>query len=443
MSQERPSVGCLFQRKETGIWYYQVMRDGKILRKSLKTKDRAEAERLAAEIALPFQLKDQESFQRMVVDSYVGAKGRRMEAEEATKNDIRIGEAFDLYDESPARTVSATKELDRRHASWSKFTKWCWDNDLTLMAELTFDTIAGWATDMRDGGIAPRTYNGHVKNVRKVFDTACPDLDNPFRKIALLRETSVSYRDLSDAEIDQLLELARGDWKRVVTVGMYTGLRFKDAVLLEWASVDFTSNKMHVTPYKTSRFGSTLKIPMHQDVRQELERTPLPYRKGMVCPGLAARYRKSPSKVSAEFSSLLQECGIETQKAVAGRAKKVCVVGFPSLRHRFVTECLRAGVPRAWVEEIVGHDNAVINRVYSHLGEETAIAAIGALPGRTKVVEEIPKVSANRRLPGLIDNMDNATNQTWKAHWSLLRKYLLDNPLPANVQNNARIALHP
>ena len=67
--------------------------------------------------------------------------------------------------------------------------------------------------------------------------------------------------------------------------------------------------------------------------------------------------------------------------ATPGRKRKATVYGFHSLRHSFASFCAEAGVPKAVVVSILGADSSIIDRFYTHVGEEAQRAAIEAISG--------------------------------------------------------------
>jgi len=66
---------------------------------------------------------------------------------------------------------------------------------------------------------------------------------------------------------------------------------------------------------------------------------------------------------------------------VPGRKKKVTVYGFHSLRHSFASHCAEAGVPKAVVLSILGTNSEIVDKFYTHIGEDAQEKAIMALYG--------------------------------------------------------------
>lgn len=108
-----------------------------------------------------------------------------------------------------------------------------------------------------------------------------------------------------------------------------------------------------------------------------------------VCPNIAARYNKTNAigknvgnnLVNIDMLRVIRWIGLEPSVAVPGRDKKVTVYGFHSLRHSFASFCAEAGVPQATVVSILGADSEIVNKYYTHVGDEAQWQAIAAITG--------------------------------------------------------------
>jgi len=73
--------------------------------------------------------------------------------------------------------------------------------------------------------------------------------------------------------------------------------------------------------------------------------------------------------------------GLEPSIKVPGRKKKVTVYGFHSLRHSFASHCAEAGVPKAVVLSILGAGGDIVDKYYTHIGDEAQEKAIMVISG--------------------------------------------------------------
>ena len=67
------------------------------------------------------------------------------------------------------------------------------------------------------------------------------------------------------------------------------------------------------------------------------------------------------------------------------------------MRHSFASHCAEAGVPKAVVMSILGTNSEIVDKYYTHVGEdaqEKAIQAISRKTNTTSVEERLSKVLA-------------------------------------------------
>ena len=84
--------------------------------------------------------------------------------------------------------------------------------------------------------------------------------------------------------------------------------------------------------------------------------------------------------------------GLEPSIEVPGRKKKVTVYGFHSLRHSFASHCAEAGVPKAVVLSILGTNSEIVDKHYTHIGEDAQEKAINSLFGNGNVISDKEKI---------------------------------------------------
>jgi len=67
-------------------------------------------------------------------------------------------------------------------------------------------------------------------------------------------------------EISAIYTAATGDWKGVVLLGAFAGMRFGDALRLRWGDVDLQAGSITYTPSKTARLEKRLTVPIHTEL---------------------------------------------------------------------------------------------------------------------------------------------------------------------------------
>ena len=214
-------------------------------------------------------------------------------------------------------------------------------------------------------------------------------MSNPFTGNLTVPELQTQSREaFTPEELKAICAKATGDWRYLLGIGVYTGLRLTDAVHLRWK--DISATKITVTPAKVERRkkgrGRVVEIPLHSvlaGLLDELRRVRGGNPSGHLFPNMVKAYDADRSNVSVAFRELLKSCGIETTAEEAGeqRKRRAALRGFHSLRHSFVSMCAAFGVPQATTQRLVGHTSDEITQLYSHAGKEREeIAAINLLP---------------------------------------------------------------
>ena len=128
-------------------------------------------------------------------------------------------------------------------------------------------------------------------------------------------------------------------------------------------------------------------IPINPKLLEVLQEAQAWQRNHFVCPNTAERYNKVDSNgkntgnnlVNIDALRVIRWIGLEPSVEEPGRKRKVTVYGFHSLRHSFASYCAEMGVPKAVVLSILGASSDIIDKYYTHVGEEAQRKAIDAL----------------------------------------------------------------
>jgi len=174
---------------------------------------------------------------------------------------------------------------------------------------------------------------------------------------------------------------------------MFTGQRLKDCVLLRWDKVDLNRKRIWVKQFKT---GKEVTIPMAPKLFEVLTEAQEWKTDHYVCPNVGKRYNTFNSEgknvgnnlVNLDVLRVIKWIGLERSVVAPGRKKKVTVYGFHSLRHSFASHCAEAGVPKAVVLSILGANSEIVDKHYTHIGDEAQEKAIQSLFGNSNVEPE-------------------------------------------------------
>ena len=389
-------IGTVYQKEEGGVYYFRYQINGARKAISLKTRNQKEALKEANK---------QIPLLKATSTEIIAAHVQHARGLITPEKNLPLSEAWAVYEKSPERATPATvAEAQSYRATFQEFLDWLNDPQKNVR-DITPEIGEQYAEYMRNQKIAVSTHNRKIKRIRRVFHVLREywSGSNPFHSATQLRrereEREQDVRRLSfTREQEQLLQAVLDDDKHKVMnkpevrvvyyLGMFTGQRMKDCVLLRWNKINFNLKRIWVKQFKT---GKEVTIPIAPKLMEVLQGA-LAWRTGendYVCPNIAARYNKTDARgknvgnnlVNIDMLRVIRWIGLEPSVAVPGRDKKVTVYGFHSLRHSLASYCAEAGVPQATVVSILGADSEIVSKFYTHVGDEAQQQAIAAVTG--------------------------------------------------------------
>ena len=385
MAREK-GMGSL-QLEKSGRWTLRVGIKGKRYSRSTKTTDREKAEKFLARFLSPLGL---------------------------GSNRLPLADVWLEYVKSPNRRELAPATLNSKRLVWMDFARWMERHHLEIgnLAEVTREAIAEYLACVRVD-VCASTYNGRICVLREIFHVLADKaglVDDPWDGVRLHADDCHSRRELTIDELERLMNAAMtagGEWRRLFTIGVYTGLRLGDCCRLEWNAVNLGRGVIQLIPAKTRKHahGQPITIPIHPMLMSALNEIPRPERGDFVLPELADYYKNSKWRVSRGLELIFKAAHIETSIRIEGRRTRTPEATFHSLRHTFVSLAANAGVPLPVVASIVGHSSTAMTRHYYHENEDVLRRAVAVIPsiggeGRGTVMEDADSVP---RLPFAAD----------------------------------------
>jgi integrase len=186
------------------------------------------------------------------------------------------------------------------------------------------------------------------------------------------------------------------EWRGLILVAAFTGLRLGDASKLSWAAVDLAGKKITLIPSKTKRKKREVCIPIQPDLLAYLEAVPITSDKpdAPVFPILSKTSIGARAGLSQTFNKIMIHAGVDRGKpsrepAKEGEASKPTVGrvtyerGFHSLRHTFTSWLRNAGVSEEDRMALTGHSTRESHAIYSHHDEAALREAVAKLPSIT------------------------------------------------------------
>lgn len=414
-------IGTLYQKEIGGSYYYRYQLNGERKAVSLKTSNREEAMRKAKDLIPLVQASSIE-----VISAHV-KQARRLEN---IRQQLLLREAWQKYAEHPDRGTPATAlEHKSYQSTFLEFVKFINSDRMTLDA-ITPQIVAKFADHLRTTGISVSTHNRKILRLRKIFATlsAYYSGSNPFTTKSLIRkdreeqENTVRRLAFSSEQEKQLIAVLddplhkvmhKHEIKVIYYIGMFTGQRLKDCVLLKWDRIDLEKRRIWVKQFKT---GKTVTIPIAPQLFNVLTEA-LSWRSDeYVSPLAAERYKKTDKNgintgnnlVNLDVLRVIRWIGLTPSVKVVGRKRCSTVYGFHSLRHTFASNCAMAGIPKAVVVSIMGADSEIIDQYYTHVGEEAQEKAITKIFGDT----EENKISDRSKIEAALDFINGLSHST-------------------------------
>jgi len=423
---------------KNGTIWLQYRLHGKMTRLSLKTSDIKEAEAKRATIMNPLRSADEAEATAQLVLKATQAQQKYNTAIRSQNPPLSIADAWDAYVASHERPDSGDATLRNYSFQWKRFKIWYEEKypNAPLMEDVTPQIAAEYASNLTTSKLTPNTYNKHTNLLKLVFETLKEPARieiNPFEKIKRKKLKTESKRELTPLELKTiLLSTDDQDLKRLLYLGTFTGLRLGDCATLKWGEIDMDKLLVRRVPNKLrSRSSKPVTVGIPAPLYVILNETPKSKRRGFVLPSVAKNYQKEASGVSRWIQIYFENCGIQTHKEGTGFKKipdpsgkheylrvhtgkrAVVEVGFHSLRHTFVSLHAAYGTPQAVIMAIVGHGNPAMTAHYTHIGEETARQAAGALI--TAIPDAEYELIKEDAIPDwIIEKLKTQTAKNWK-----------------------------
>lgn len=391
----RHRIGHLFQRGKS--FYVRWTVEGKVFSKALRDEagncitTKRKAEEARRKLMAPFAVANQAEALETMVGKLAGRKADLARLEDLKNPPLALAQAWAEFIANPSRPDTGPQTLVIYEYQFNKFVDWMKEQhpDLLTMREVTREVAEEYATHLSRKNPTPNTYNKHLNVLTMVFrvlEEKGKVTVNPWERIQRRRLTPHSRRELTVEELKKVCQAAKGEFRLLFALGVYTGLRAGDCATLRWGEVDLVRRIIRRVPNKTARRNPRpVIVPIHPVLRGILEETPAEKRGDYVLTKTADDYRNNRRDLVQRIQDHFKSCGIRVHKPAAeskekARLRPVIEVGFHSLRHTFVSLCRESNAPLAVVEAIVGHSNPAMTRHYTHVGELAAGRAVAALP---------------------------------------------------------------
>lgn len=324
-----------YKQKDSSIWWISYTdATGKRIRRSSGTTVHADAKAEEQKLRSASHTLKRRTGGAEVAD--VLAEYLKRESRLVPRN-ISIGRALDSYFSGiDAASVDSTEihgYIDHRRETGVE--------DPTIKRELTVLSAAIVEYNSRFGTNIPN----HVRSVK-------------------VEEPPGRVRWITREEASRLIQSASPVVADFIRVGIYTGLRTRDILTLDWRKVDLDRDRIiiEVTSSRTKR-KRTITIPIHPVAKLAF----------MNC-------RDRDPQSPYVFPGKRDVIG-SLKKGFAGACRRAGIEDFTphDLRHTCASWLVMAGVPLYEVRDILGHASIKSTERYAHLAPENLVGAISKL----------------------------------------------------------------
>ena len=188
---------------------------------------------------------------------------------------------------------------------------------------------------------------------------------------------SVERKPFTPAEVASLLDAAPTvEWRGLMSLAFWGGLRLMDAATLTLGSVDLAGGTITFVPRKTSRKGGKLTVPIHARLREALEA--LPRGIGEVTPVLPSIAATSRGQLCQDFAKIMDKAKVAREPAekIKGARRTFYARGFHSFRHSLVSALAAEDVAPELRMKLLGHKSEAVHQGYTHLQMEALRTAL-------------------------------------------------------------------
>lgn len=422
-------MASLRKQKASKVWYAQFYvedsdtGDLRQVRKSTGETNKAKAKARAVELERAGQGtieagSDQARLAKAILaEMLTELEQERFTATTARKHIARLvsiatGEELDTYTietwiaewlRRKERAKSSKATMARYTGHSEAFLAWLGEGRRTKPLEsVTGLDARRWRESLQDAGRAGKTVLAYMKDAGAIYRGAIAEgliTHNPFTSLeAIDTSDSQERKPFTPAEVASLMGAApSAEWRGLILVAAFTGLRLGDAARLSWASIDLEAKKIILIPSKTKKKKREVRIPIHSDLLAFLESVPIhsdkpdaPVFEKLSTVGIGAR-----AGLSQTFNKIMKNATVDRGKpsrvaAKEGEEIKATVGrvtyerGFHSLRHTFTSWLRNAGVSEEDRMALTGHTTRDSHQIYSHADEPALRDAVAKLPTLTK-----------------------------------------------------------
>jgi site-specific recombinase XerD len=335
-----------------GIWHANFQHEGRQHRQSLGTRNKKEARRRASRIDA-----------RLLEGQF--ARPARVPTLDS------VVEKYRAFLENEGRSL---KTLQKYRAIFDRVLELAAARRVTKISAVNLEFIDAYTSQRVADEVAKKTIHTELVVIRQIVNFALSRQMVSFDPLAQLKLKKPKLRPQpcwTRDQCERILAASREPYRSMLIVLSETGMRVGELKHLTWADVDAEHRVIQVREKEGWRpkTGDQRSIPMSPQVQTLFAQLPRRGRWVFTAPPSPAYpqgdHQLSERRLLEHLKQVLKRLGL------AGHVH--------TFRHTFISLALCAGVPEAVVRSWVGHVDPQVIRQYTHVHDETSLAAMERL----------------------------------------------------------------
>ena len=260
----------------------------------------------------------------------------------------------------------------------NRFIKYAHNTEnIKYINEVTPEIAKKYAKYLWELKITSKTFNNHIGCLSTIFATLDSTLflpyRNPFNKDLIKRRKKrgadiESHKAIEPDDIKKLIDIATEygkDYRDLFILGANTGLRLKDACLLEWE--DIKKDFIDIELYKTSKTGNRARIPISKTLQKIFDERRNKSESKYILNKIAEIYNNNAPEVSSKTKKIFEKVfGKENTQAKKGKHRKInsSILSFHSFRTTFMSLLASKDVSIRMAKRMMGWLSPEMIKVY-------------------------------------------------------------------------------
>ena len=348
--------------KKGNRYYAEYYVNGKKVRESSKTNNRAIAEKL---------------YEKRKTEI---AEGRFLDKQK--EYNITLFKLIDEYVKIHLKDVS--KSTQKKYlVCIGKLKKYFRD---VKVVGINSRLLEGYRKARLEMGNKKATVNRDVAVLRNMLNKAVEweELNiNPIAGVKQYREIPSKIMHFTDDEIEKLLNVSGERLKPIILTALHTGIRRAQLLSLKWSNINFENRTIYI---ENGKWGRWQEIPINDTLYNVL----FEMKQKSTGEYIFTKDNGEPcGDIKKSFNTILRKAGLKD----TGKT-------FHTLRHTFASRLVMAGVDLPTIKELMGHSSINTTMRYAHVDQQHKREAIDKLESKMDTSMDTSRVFGRKSIAG-------------------------------------------